>query len=94
MVWSLDGQEVARGRDWNLSLSTAPNTSTQHRVALEVSDRGRLKTHMAWQVVIAKLSNPLPPVVAALPTSNQPGTPSLATATPADPFIDEDEVHS
>jgi type II secretory pathway predicted ATPase ExeA len=94
MVWSLDGQEVARGRDWNLSWSKTPGASTQHRVAVEVSDRGRLKTHSAWQVVIAKPSSPSPPVATALPPSNQPETPSLADAMPAELFIDEDQVHA
>ena len=94
MVWSLDGQEVARGRDWKLSLSTALSTSTQHRVAVEVSDPGRLKTRAAWNIVMAKPSSPQPPVAAALPASDQPRISSLAAEPPPSPLIDKGEVHA
>lgn len=94
IVWSLDGQEVARGRDWKFSLSTAPRTSAQHRVTVEVSDRGRLQTRAAWEVVMAKPSNPQPSVVAALPASDQPRTPLPIAKTPPVPRIDEDEVRT
>jgi len=94
MVWSLDGQEVARGRDWKLSLSTTSHTSTQHRVAVEVSDSGRLKTRAVWNVVMAKPSSPQPPVAVALPASDQPGISALAAEPPPSPLIDKGEVHA
>lgn len=94
IVWSLDGQEVARGRDWKLALSTAPRTRAQHRVTVEVSDRERLRTRAAWEIVLAKPSNPPPPVVAALPTNIQSGTPLPTAETPTTPLIGEDEVRT
>jgi len=65
-IWFLDGQEVARGPTWEFRAPSPPPSETHYQVKVEVSDKGGLKSHFAWNLAVM-LPSPLPRIVDAQP---------------------------
>jgi hypothetical protein len=81
-VWSLDGQEVARGQGWSFRAPSTLNVEIRHQVTVEVSDPDGLKNRFAWNIVVKK-------------SSSQPYTAEanlLEVVSPSPPLFSETEV--
>ena len=65
-VWSLDGQEVARGQNWRFRAPPTLAGNQLHQLRVEVADSGGLKHRLTWNIVV-KPPTPLPPTLDAQP---------------------------
>lgn len=69
-VWSLDGQEVARGQNWRFRAAPTLGTPRSHTVQMEVTDSGGLKQQAMWNVIVKPPALP-PRILAAEPADER-----------------------
>jgi len=50
-TWFLNGQEVARGQQWELHMSATPSSPPEQQVKVEVTDKGGLRDQRTWHIV-------------------------------------------
>jgi hypothetical protein len=61
-VWSLDGQEVARGQSWKFRVPSTSAATARYQVEAAVSDTGGLKDRFVWNIVVKMPAFPPPSI--------------------------------
>jgi hypothetical protein len=69
-VWSLDGQEVARGSTWRFRAPPTLSVNQPHQVQIEVADSGGLRSRVTWSIVVKQPTLP-PRILDAQPADEQ-----------------------
>jgi len=69
-VWSLNGQEVARGRSWDF-VPALTAAASRHRITVVVADKEEAVIERAWTIAVLTAPPQLPQIMQATPTAQK-----------------------